>query len=208
MPTDRRLTLRPMGERDVPRVVEVHLSAFSGFFLSFLGPRFLRLFYAEAVALDEVALVACAEEAIVGFVMGSVAPGRFFGALLRRRLVGFALAAAPAVLRRPGSALRLVRALLKPRDAAKPAGIATLMSLGVDASAQGLGAGKALVEAFLRDAAARGATKVDLTTDKLDNERTNAFYRRLGLRVAREILTPEGRVLNEYEIDLAAPRSL
>ncbi len=198
------VTVRRMSAGDVSRAVELHLAAFEGFFLSFLGPRFLRVFYSSAVALGEIALVSEADGRVVGFVMGSTSPGRFFKQLLRTRLIAFALSAAPAVLRRPRIAARVARALVKPKDASKPPGVATLMSLGVDPTAQGLGAGKALVAAFLEDARSRGSTAVDLTTDKVDNERTNAFYRALGFRVAREIVTPERRTLNEYEIDLPA----
>lgn len=194
--------MRPMARADVARVVEVHLSAFPGFFLSFLGPRFLRLFYAEAVALGEITLVAEVEREVVGFVMGSVSPGAFFKALLRRRALLFAWHALPAVVRNPKTAFRIARALAKPGDARKPAGTATLMSLGVAQATQGSGSGKALVQAFLREAALRGCKVVDLTTDKVGNDRTNAFYRRLGFQIAREIVTPEKRILNEYEIEL------
>lgn len=200
---DRRaLAVRPMTEVDVPRAVQIHVAAFPGFFLSFLGPRFLQLFYGEAVALGEIVMVASLDGAVVGLVMGSRSPGRFFKAMLRRRLLGFALASAPAVLRRPSVALRVARALLKPGQAARVEGTATLMSIAVGPEAQGYGAGKALVLAFIEAAARRGAVKVDLTTDKVDNERTNSFYRSLGFHVAREIVTPEERILNEYELDL------
>jgi ribosomal protein S18 acetylase RimI-like enzyme len=196
------LEIRAMQTADVRRTVEVHLSAFPDFFLSFLGPRFLRLFYSEVVALGEIGLVASIDRTIIGFVMGSVRPSGFFWALIRRRGLAFALAAVVPALRRPAAALRILRALRKPRDAAKPEGTATLMSLGVSSEAQGLGVGKELVRRFQRVAASRGARTVDLTTDKLGNERTNAFYRSLGFRVVREIITPERRVLNEYEIDV------
>jgi ribosomal protein S18 acetylase RimI-like enzyme len=80
------------------------------------------------------------------------------------------------------------------------------LSIAVAPEAQGLGAGKALVDAFIEEARRRGATRVDLTTDKAGNERTNSFYCSLGFRVAREIVTPEKRVLNEYEIDVVEVR--
>ncbi len=195
--------VRPAGPADVHRLVEIHLAAFPGFFLSFLGPAFLRLFYGEAVALREICFVVTAEDAVVGFVMGSVEPGGFFRKLLKRRIAGFAVAALPAIVRRPAAAVRVARALLKPKQAARAAGKATLMSLGVDPGVQGAGAGKKLVMAFLDEARRRGAVRVDLTTDKVENDRTNAFYRALGFAVASEIVTPEGRVLNEYEIDVS-----
>lgn len=198
----RWLTVRAMTMADVERVVGIHVVAFPGFFLSFLGPRFLRVFYAESVVLGEVAQVAEVDSRVVGFVMGSTDPGRFFKMLLRRRLLRFAWAAVPAVARRPAVAFRVARAVLKPREAAKQAGTATLMSIAVDPAAQGTGAGKALVLGFIDEAARRGAVKVDLTTDKVGNDGTNAFYRSLGFSVAREIVTPEKRILNEYELDL------
>jgi ribosomal protein S18 acetylase RimI-like enzyme len=188
---------------DCGRVVDVHLAAFQGFFLTLLGPRFLRLLYSEAVLMDEIALVAEDRGELIGFVMGSTDPRVFFKNLLRRRSVGFASAAVPAVLRRPTIAVRVARAIRKPKIAARPVGTATLMSLGVDPGIQGSGAGKLLVLAFIEEARRRGATHVDLTTDKIDNERANAFYRRIGFTVAREIVTPEQRVLNEYEMEVS-----
>jgi len=41
------LTVRRMTNDDVPQVVRIHLRSFPAFFLSFLGPRFLTLFYEE-----------------------------------------------------------------------------------------------------------------------------------------------------------------
>ena len=197
-------TVRSMRTDDVPAVVAVHLAAFPGFFLSFLGPRFLSVLYKAAVENDEIALVALTEGKVAGLVMGSTEPGGFFGKLRRQRAIQFGYAALPSVLRRPASALRLARALRKPEQAEKIEGTATLMSLAVAPAAQTRGVGRLLVKAFVQRAAARGAVRVDLTTDKYDNESVNAFYRGLGFRVAREIQTPEGRILNEYELNVPA----
>lgn len=202
-PAAALVTVREMTLGDAPRVADVHLAAFPGFFLSFLGRRFLRLFYSQAVALGEITLVAEAGGQVVGLVMGSSRPGRFFKALLQRRLFAFALAALPAVARQPSTALRVLRALRKPRSAEKPEGTSTLMSIAVDPATQSVGAGKALVRAFVEEARRRGSSKVDLTTDNADNDRVNRFYSSLGFRVAREIVTPENRVLNEYELDIS-----
>jgi len=202
--TAPRVRIRPMASSDVVEVVSVHLEAFPGFFLSFLGPRFLKLFYGEAMAIQEIAIVADEGGRCVGFAAGSAAPGAFYRRLIRRRLIAFGMAALPAILRRPSVAVRVARALRRPSDAQKPEGTATLMSLGVHPELQGTGIGKELVRAFMEEASARRARRIDLTTDKLSNEPTNRFYKSLGFRVAREITTPEGRVLNEYERDLSS----
>lgn len=200
---DRAALIRPMTSRDVPRVVEVHQAAFRNFFLTFLGPRLLRLLYGEAVSLGEIALVAEVDGEVVGLVMGSVQPGGFYGKLLRRRLVAFGVAAAPAILRHPSVAVRVGKALLKPRTAAKPAGTATLMSLAVLPVGQGHGAGRELVAGFLAEATRRGALVVNLATDRDNNEGANRFYLGAGFRLAGESVTAEGRALNEYELDLS-----
>ena len=196
------LHIRRMGVSDVPEVVRVHLIAFPGFFLSFLGPRFLCLYYEECVRHGEIASVAVIQGQLAGFVMGSAHPAQFYSGLVKRRALRFAAVALPAVIKQPQIALRVARALTKPKDARRLDGTATLMSLGVAPDQHGKGIGGKLVAAFLAEARARGSTRVDLTTDKVQNEKTNVFYRRLGFVVDREITTPEGRVLNEYSIDL------
>lgn len=43
---------------------------------------------------------------------------------------------------------------------------------------------------------------MDLTTDRDNNEATNSFYQKLGFVCERTFMTPEGRAMNEYVIDL------
>ena len=196
------IQVRRMAASDVPDVVRVHLTAFPGFFLSFLGPRFLTLYYEECVKQGEIACVAIVRSELAGFVMGSAHPAQFYSGLVKRRAMRFAAVALPAVIKQPRIALRVARALRKPREALRIDGTATLMSLGVAPDRHGQGIGSKLVAAFLAEARARGSSRVDLTTDQARNEETNEFYRRMGFVVEREITTPEGRVLNEYAIDL------
>ncbi len=62
--------------------------------------------------------------------------------------------------------------------------------------------GKVLVEAFLAEARGSGCRRVFLTTDSDGNDAANAFYRKMGFRVERQFVTPEGRAMNEYWIEL------
>jgi len=43
---------------------------------------------------------------------------------------------------------------------------------------------------------------VDLTTDRDNNDKINRFYLSLGFACERTFVTPEGRTMNEYVIDL------
>ncbi len=196
-------TVRPMRSDDIAAVVDIHLRAFPGFFLSFLGPGFLSVLYRSTVDLGEIALVATIGDQVTGLVMGSTEPSTYFRRLRQSRLLPFATASLAALLRRPAIGPRIFRALRKPEDAAKPPGTATLLSLAVDPAAQSRGVGRNLVRSFVEECARREAHRVDLTTDKFGNASANAFYKGLGFRVVRELTTPEGRVLNEYELDLS-----
>jgi len=79
--------IRSLTRDHLDQVVRVHRCAFPDFFLSFLGPRFLREFYASFlvdpmgrgfVAVDEGGRV-------LGVVVGPLNPAEYFKRLLKRR---------------------------------------------------------------------------------------------------------------------------
>jgi len=196
--------IRSAQTEDVAEVVSVHLASFPGFFLSFLGRRFLSLFYAGIVS-DQggIALVYLNEaNRPAGFVAGTANPRGFYSRLLKRDWFKFACASLLPVLKKPAIAARIARALLHPSG--NPAGdqVAGLFSIGVLPELQGKGAGKQLVLAFMAEAKSRGCTRVYLTTDRDNNEPVNSFYATLGFALERQYVTPEGRGMNEYWITL------
>lgn len=190
--------------KDIDAIVGVHLASFATFFLSFLGRRFLALYYRSVIEAPEGMLfvLRATDGGILGFVAGCTRPQGFYRRLLRQRWFGFGLAALPALLRKPSIFPRLLRALRHP--GANPPGdeVAGLFSIGVDPQRQGGGVGRALVGCFLAEAKGRGCKQVFLTTDCDDNDAVNAFYRAQGFVLRRNFTTPEGRCMNEYWIDL------
>ena len=197
--------IRPMTAADVPAVTDVHLAAFPGFFLTFLGRGFLRQLYRGIVEdASGIAFVSDTEGRVTGFVAGTAVPARFYSRLMRQRLVPFAWHSGLAVLRRPSAIPRILRAFTKSSDAPRETtGRAELMSLAVLPTHREGGLGARLVEAFSAEAAAHGAKTVFLTTDAANNESVNRFYLRCGFTLARTFSTPEGRAMNEYERSLA-----
>lgn len=197
--------VRRLKECDIQRVVAVHISSFPGFFLSFLGPRFLSLFYSGICSASEgIAFVYLNEAGFpAGFVAGTANPGGFYSRLLKRDWLKFALASIVPVLRKPAVIGRVLRAVSHPSD--NPIGdeAAGLFSIGVLPELQGTGAGKKLVQAFLLEARQRGCERVFLTTDRDNNDAINSFYEKLGFEIDRQYVTPEGRRMNEYWIRLA-----
>jgi ribosomal protein S18 acetylase RimI-like enzyme len=198
--------LRKMELSDVNQVVNVHLSSFQGFFLTFLGPEFLSLLYTFMVSSsDGVGYVFMDEgERIVGFVCGSTEPSGFYRRFFKKQWLHIVLATLWLVVRNPSIVPRLVwRVLYPPQPSTDPA-TATLMSIAVLPEHQNKGLGKVLVLEFLSEMQRRGIQRVNLTTDKEGNDAGNAFYHRLGFRLARSFVTPEGRWMNEYVITLSA----
>ena len=188
----------------VDAVVRVHLASFPGFFLSFLGPRFLALFYSGICDAPEgIGFVYLNETGMpAGFVAGTSNPGGFYKRLLKRDWLKFALASAVPVLKKPSVIGRVARAVSHPAENPVGDDVAGLFSIGVLPELQGTGAGKKLVQSFLCEASKRGCQRVFLTTDRDNNEAVNTFYKKLGFEIERQYVTPEGRRMNEYWIAL------
>ncbi len=77
-----------------------------------------------------------------------------------------------------------------------------LGTVAVRPASWGRGIGKCLVQKFVEEARKKSAHKVYLTTDAKNNHTTNQFYQSLQFRLAQTFLTPNRRVMNEYELDL------
>ena len=197
--------IRRAGRSDVDAVVAVHGAAFAGFFLTSLGPRFLKLLYEGHVEHESaVLLVACSDGTdsgeIVGFVAGTTRPEAFFASLRAARGLQMTSAALPALLRRPWVVGERLWAAVR-YSGEKPTAIgnaALLSSLAVRPDAAGRGTGQRLVEAFCREAALQGASTVYLTTDSSGNDPANAFYGRCGFLRVAELARPRGRIMNVY----------
>lgn len=199
--------IRRVNYQDITEIVQIHLHSFPGFFLTFLGPGFLRLLYRNIAADPEgILLVVEADNTLAGFVAGVTRQSGFYRRLIQRQKWAFAWAAGGAVARRPSILPRLWRALRRPAEVAESAAEACLMSIAVHPEFQGRGIGTQLVEAFCQELAERGAPAVCLTTDRDNNEATNQFYQRLNFKLARSFITPEGRAMNEYVRNLQEDR--
>ena len=197
--------IRTMTQNDVKHVVAVHLDSFPGFFLSFLGSRFLSFFYSGICSAQEGIAFVYLNEAgnPAGFVAGTANPGGFYSRLLRRDWLKFTLASIIPVLKKPSVIGRILRAVSHPSENPIGDDVAGLFSIGVLPELQGSGAGKKLVQAFLDEAMKRSCKRVFLTTDRDNNDMVNAFYAKLGFSMVRQYVTPEGRRMNEYWITLS-----
>lgn len=187
------------------RIVDVHLDAFPGFFLSSLGRPFLRLLYGSFMKEKKgICLAAEVDGRIQGFAAGTTDPPIFFRTLLRKKWYAFFAAAMPGVLRNPVFVTRKCIGALRYRGE-KPdnlSGAALLSSLAVAPEAAGKGIGQKLVRSFSDKAAREGCHAVYLTTDSADNEAVNRFYSRCGFELTDTFIRPGRRVMNRWVMRL------
>lgn len=187
----------------IDTAVEIHLRAFPNFFLSFLGPRFLREFY-SSFFLDPQGMgytASAPDGQILGVIVGPVDPRGYFNRLLKRRWWAFCLASISAILRRPSCVPHLFRAVFYRGESPSGPTRALLSSVAVDPDVQRAGVGKKLVVHWVEEVRRRGASGCYLTTDADGNDEVNAFYQGLNWRIDSVYATPEGRRMNRYVYD-------
>lgn len=202
-PEEHPVGIRRMLEDEVSEVVAIHMESFRGFFLAALGPRFLDAFYKGVLRDDSgLAFVAIGDREVLGFIAGSIEPSGFYRRLLKNHWWEFGIAALPASLKHPKSIVKVMRAIRHPAAQPSAPGSSKVFSVAVSPHFEGRGIGRMLFSRFSKEASSRGAVVLSLETDAEDNERVNAFYRSLGLKVSREYTTPEGRRMLEYLLDL------
>jgi GNAT superfamily N-acetyltransferase len=187
---------------DVEAAAALHARSFENFFLTSLGERFLREFYAGFVD-DPHSVTAATRDAggrLVGTAVGTVAPELFFRRLLRNRGARLAVATLPVVLRRPAVGVRVLRGITYRGDIPVEAPGALLSSICVDPNAEHGGHGTRLINAWWQRVRERGITSAYLTTDADGNDRVNVFYQRAGWSLWDCRTTQEGRRMNCYAI--------
>lgn len=192
------ITIRKATINDVEAIVKIHEQAFPNFFLTTLGKRFLCLYYKCMCNCDD-AVTLCAEEegALKGFATSSYYSHGFNTKLIKKNLFKFGLMGVELMFTKPKAILRLVKNLDKKAEGnavADNGEYAELYSIAVMPGNQGSGIGKKLLIATEEDVAKHNS-KISLTTDYYNNEKTIGFYHSLGYQDYYEFVTyPERKM--------------
>ena len=201
MRTDAASSIRQAEAGDLAGIVEVHRLAFPNSFLTCLGDGFLRRYYRLVLNYEPgILLVSGGNPAVEGFAAGFLNPDGFYRAM-RRIAWKFVAPVAGALIRNPsliGRVANSVRRIGKTGATRMPAQACELSSIAVLPFRSGRGIGKALAQAFLERAWAKGAKSVYLTTDADRNEQANGFYWSLGFQLQARFERYRGRLMNEY----------
>lgn len=187
-----KTSIRKANDKDVEGIVSIHKQAFSDFFLTSLGDRFLRLYYASFIASGGGAVFcAVSKGVIVGFSACSYVSKGFNSSLIRKEPFKFGIEALRLLFCKPSAIVRLAKNMKKKSQDASiedDGSYAELYSIAVSPSSQGCGIGKLLLEVTEWDVKGHN-NRVSLTTDYYNNDNTLAFYRALGYKGYYEFIT-------------------
>lgn len=182
---------------DVKAIADLHLLAFPDYYLSHLGARFLRLFYASFLENENShCIVAVDGDTVIGLVAGTSDMMQHFSAFYRRKFAKIARIAAVGFLRdpvirresvkraghlRPAATALLWRMAQLPsvREEERGQIPAQLLCIAVHPDHRGRGTAERLTASLVSQLRRDGACSVGLTV-RSDNTRAIAFYRRDG----------------------------
>lgn len=191
------MLIKQASDQDINEIVHVHLSAFNGFFLTMLGPVFLRGLYQAFLSRQHgIMQVAVTNDGrIVGFAAGTSHPQLFFSQLRKDKWLSFLLRALPGMLKNPVMVIKKLyhAAFYKGDRPASLSDVALLSSIAVLPEMAGKAVGKALLADYEQQVSAAGVSALFLTTDKFGNDNVVAFYQRAGYGIESEFTQPDGR---------------
>lgn len=187
---------------DLKYIINVHVQAFEGFFLTRLGPGFLAELYKAYITRPAGVLrVLCDEKGeIVGFAGGTTDPEVFYRSLRKEKSMIFLIKMLPGLLRCPFLVFKkLWYALFYTGE--KPASLndsGLLSSIGVVPGMTGKSLGNKLLEDFECEVEKRGVSSLFLTTDKYGNDKVVGFYLRNGYFIESEFKQADGREMLRF----------
>lgn len=189
------MIIKEIKKLDLDSLVKVHLSAFSGFFLSSLGEHFLRVYYASCLKDQQTVALGIFDESdkLIGFSTGTAKAKGYHKRILINNIVPFFLSIVLKFLKNPNILLRLVKNLNKNAAKNDNGDYAELLSIAIYPEFSGLGYGKVILEKFELEIKLKGATKIVLTTDLYNNDKTLTFYNKCGYKTFYEFLTYPNR---------------
>lgn len=182
------MNIRKAVSKDIRGIVEVHCSAFKGFFLTELGSNFLQLYYSSYFKEPSaVLLVAEKDGEIVGFSSATSLSAGFNTRLVKNEFFRYALRGCMVALTKPKALVNLAKNWSHRDPSVLDNGdYAELMSIAVSPYAQGGGIGKLLIQETEEVMRSLNASRFSLTTDYFNNESTITFYKRCNYEVMYE----------------------
>ena len=187
---------------DFEELALLHIKTHPGYFLTFLGKRFLGLFYRELLKYPGNVIVVCRREGkIIGFHCGAKEPRKFYRLLFRRKWFIFGLYSIPALVKKPNIITRLFNA--RKHSKAMPEHLNDIegFQLGVDPEQSERGLAKKINLCFVLEAKKVGCERLSFTSD-VGNVPANMLHKSCGFEIQSQYETREGRKMYKWSTNL------
>lgn len=192
------MIIRDLKVGDANVVARLHKRAFSTFFLTKLGHRFLVEFYTAIFqSKDSINVGLFVDDELLGFAVGAQRSKSFYSTILKRNFLKLGLSAFIPLLLNPLYIYRLFISLTSSTEADDNIKEdAILLSICVDPINTTKGNGTLLLSKF-EEIAFEFSDLISLTTDADDNDSVNSFYTRNGYKLHNSFFQGE-RKMNYY----------
>lgn len=189
---------------EYPRLTQIHVKAFEGFFLTTLGVGFLNTYYKSCLKSKEIIAVCITDEfdVIQGFGIGCTHSSGFHKRLVLRNIFSFMLQGIVIFFTRFSAIFRLLKNMEKNADVKDDGNYAELLSIAVLPELKGIGAGKLLIAKFEEEALKKGCRLITLTTDFHKNDDVISFYLKSGYEIFYKFTTYPKREMYKLIKDL------
>ena len=173
---------------DLNEIIDVHMTSFGGFFLTKLGPLFLRELYGCFIYKESgiMRVVTDEEGKVVGFSAGTTTPEKFFFELKKEKGINFFLCSIPGLLKNPALVIKKIwGAVFYNGDTTTSLeSSALLSSIAVKPEMSGQSIGKKLIVDFESQIIKKSMCRnIYLITDKYGNNKVISFYKNLNYQV-------------------------
>ena len=188
-------------QKIIDEIVSIHISAFEGFFLTFLGRGLLKQLYRSYCEYAASGIYAAFDEDSalpLGFLAYSGDMSGMYTYMIKKKLFKFMWFSIGAFFRNPKVFIRLIRAFLKPNESKRNERYIELASIGVKPQNKECGIGTKLIKTLCANVDFSKYEYIALETDAIGNDSVNRFYQKNGFVKARTYSTNEGRKMNEY----------
>lgn len=181
---------------DLEKVIIIHNLAFSNFFLTKLGPDFLKLYYKTVSEHKEGVLLGYYDDnnELCGFCAATTLSLGFNKRLIKSNFFAFSFFGLKFLLTKPLSLVRLFKNLTKSNSQIKDnATYGELLSICINPKEQGLGVGKKLLEGLEIYLLSKGVKNLSLTTDFYNNEKGLHFYVSMDYKIMYDFIAYPNR---------------
>lgn len=192
----------------VDEIVDIHMTTFQGFFLTFLGKGFLKQLYEGYIEHKKSNLIiARQDKEIVGFIAYSSDISDLYKYLIRKKLLLFAWYSFIAFIKNPKILFRLLSAFSKSEEVSRKEKYIELASIGVKPDVKAQGIGSSMISYMKKHIDFNKYEYISLETDAENNEYANKFYLKNGFILTRTYKTKQNRKMNEYKFYMIGEHS-